>query len=168
MATMPHYLRNMNLYVDGRGFAGRVEEVTLPKLTLKTEEYRGGGMDAAVEIDLGMEKLECELTVNEYDPKLFALLGLQPGKQVNISLRGAMDSEGNVIPVAVSLTGSWKEIDMGSWKAGEKASIKVTVSARYYQLKINNESVIEIDVVNMVRMINGEDQLADVRAAIGV
>ena len=60
---LPRVLKNMNLFVDGRGYAGRIDEIQLPKLTLKTEEHRAGGMDLPVEIDLGMEKLEAELTI---------------------------------------------------------------------------------------------------------
>ena len=54
----PRVLKNMNLFVDGRGYAGRVDEIELPKLTLKTEEHRAGGMDVPVLIDLGMDKME--------------------------------------------------------------------------------------------------------------
>ena len=39
---LPRVLKNMNLFVDGRGYAGRVDEIQLPKLTLKTEEHRAG------------------------------------------------------------------------------------------------------------------------------
>ena len=48
---LPRVLKNMNLFVDGRGYAGRIDEIQLPKLTLKTEEHRAGGMDLPVEID---------------------------------------------------------------------------------------------------------------------
>ena len=49
---MTKILKNFNLFVDGRGYAGRTEEVTPPKLTIKTEELRAGGMDAPISIDL--------------------------------------------------------------------------------------------------------------------
>ena len=42
---LPRVLKNMNLFVDGRGYAGRIDEIQLPKLTLKTEEHRAIGMD---------------------------------------------------------------------------------------------------------------------------
>ncbi|GHT98386.1 hypothetical protein FACS1894126_3800 [Alphaproteobacteria bacterium] len=61
---LPKILKNFNVFVDGRGYAGRVEEVSLPKLSLKTDEFLAGGMDAPIEIDLGMEKLEADLTPN--------------------------------------------------------------------------------------------------------
>ena len=55
---IPQTLTNMNLFVDGRSLAGRVNELTLPKLRRKTEENRAGGMDAPVKQAMGMEALE--------------------------------------------------------------------------------------------------------------
>ena len=165
---LPEYLRALNLFVDGKGYAGRVEEVTLPKLAVKSEEYRGGGMDAPVEIDLGMEKLECDFTINEYDPALFQAFGLVPGNLVPVTMRGAFDNDGTIKPVVVNLEGHWREIDMGSWKAGEKATLKVSMALRSYKLEIDGTQAVEIDVVNMKRKLNGNDLLADVRGAIGL
>ena len=34
---MVKILKNFNLFVDGRGYAGRAEEVSPPKLSIKTE-----------------------------------------------------------------------------------------------------------------------------------
>lgn len=169
MSNMPEYLRAMNLFVDGKGYAGKVQEVELPKLTIKTEDYQGGAMDAPVEIDLGMEKLACSFTVNEYDPALFAMWGLAPGNLVNITLRGAIDNgSGKIKAIDINLTGSWKEIDMGSWKSGDKGALKIQVAVRYYALAIDKVPVILIDIPNMKRVVGGKDMLADVRAAIGL
>ena len=49
----PRVLKGFNLFVDGRGYAGKVEELELPKLTIKTEEFRSGGMVAPVELGRG-------------------------------------------------------------------------------------------------------------------
>ena len=165
---LPQVLRNFSLFVDGRGYAGLVEEITLPKLTLKVEEYIAGGMDAPVELDMGMEKLECDFTVSEYNPELFAIWGMVPGNLVNITLRGGMDKDGTITPIIVSMTGTWKELDLGSWKAGEKAQLKVQVAARFFEMMIGGVVGMHIDVPNMVRIVNGVDQLANMRAAIGI
>ena len=61
---IPEVLYNTNLFVDGISLQGDVPSLTLPKLTLKTDEYRAGGMDAAVELDMGMEKLEAGFLTN--------------------------------------------------------------------------------------------------------
>ena len=168
MTKLPQVLRTMNLYVDGQGYAGQVEEITLPKLTIKTEEYRAGGLDAPIEVDMGMEKLEAEFTLQSYEPGLLTFWGLSPGNRVNITLRGAMDEQGSTVGVVVNLHGSWKAIDMGTWKPGEKAALKVQLAATYYQLTVNGVVVIQIDVPNMTRIVHGQDLLSDVRAAIGL
>lgn len=41
---LPRVLKNYNLFNDGESYMGQVEEVTLPKLARKTEDYRGAGL----------------------------------------------------------------------------------------------------------------------------
>ena len=53
-------------------------------------------------------------------------------------------------------------------KAGEGTELKYKFALSYYKLTINGETLIEIDVVNMVETVNGTDRLAEVRAALGV
>lgn len=163
---IPKTLRNYTCFVDGRGYLGRVEEIELPKLKLKTEEYRGGGMDAPIEIDQGMEKLECNITFAEYDPELFRLFGMVDGADVAITLRGAIQGDGAAEAHVVTLRGGFKEMDPGTWKAGSKGQLKTAVSARYYKLAHAGRTVIEIDIENMKRIVNGNDQLAGQRRAL--
>ncbi|MEM7047001.1 MAG: phage major tail tube protein [Pseudomonadota bacterium] len=166
--AIPKTLRNFTAFVDGRGYAGRIEEIELPKLTLKTEEWRGGGMDAPIEIDLGMEKIETTLTFAEYDRELFKLFGLADGNRVGLTLRGAVQADSASEAVIVTLRGLVKELDAGTWKAGDQASLKMMVAARYYKLEIGGQTIIEIDTENMIRRIGGSDQLASQRQALGV
>ena len=165
---IPKTLKNFNLFVDGRGYAGRVEELTLPKLSIKTEEIKAGGMDVPIELDMGMEKLECELTLSEYDAEVIKMFGLNNGAQVPLTLRGGLDDEAGITPVVVTLQGAWRALDFGNWKAGEKASLKVSVALRYYRLEIGGQELIEIDALNMVRKIDGKDQLEGLRGALGL
>ncbi|MCA3199957.1 phage major tail tube protein [Cupriavidus sp.] len=169
MIQLPKVLKNMNLFVDGRGYAGRIDEIQLPKLTLKTEEHRAGGMDMPVEIDLGMDKLEAELTISDYDPEVYKLFGLLDLKQVQITIRGAIQAQGEEAkPVVINLRGGWREIDAGTWKPGDKSVLKVSVAASYYKLTIDGQDVVEVDAINLVRKVGGVDQMAAIRAAIGL
>lgn len=121
-----------------------------------------------MEIDMGMEKLECELTFAEYDIELFRLFGMTDGNAVALTLRGAIQADGEAESIVVNLRGSLREVDAGSWKAGDKATLKCMVAARYYKLTIDGSQVIEIDAENMIRIINGVDQMATIRGAIGI
>ena len=165
---LPKILKNFNVFVDGRGYAGKIDEITLPKLTIKTEEYRAGGMDIPINIDIGMEKLEAELTFAEYDSELFRLFGLINNNAVSLTLRGGLQGSSDTESVVINLRGLFKELDFGSWKPAEKATLKCTVAANYYKLTIDGKELIEIDAENMIRKIDGVDQMASMRTALGI
>ena len=132
------------------------------------EIYRGGGMDVPIDVDLGMEKLEAEITFSEYDPELFRLFGIMDNSTVNFTLRGGLQGTGDAEPVVINLRGKIKELDSGSWKAGDKATLKCMIAIFYYKLTIDRRELIEIDAENMIRKINGVDQLSSMRQALGV
>ena len=169
MIEYPRILKNMNLFVDGRGYAGRVDEIELPKLTLKTEEHRAGGMDLPIEVDLGMEKLESNLTLSDFDPEVFRLFGLLDKQDTPVTVRGAIQRQGeSAQAVVVALRGGWREIDSGTWKPGDKSTLKVAVAVSYFKLTIAGQEIVEIDAINLVRKVGGVDQMADIRSAIGM
>ena len=165
---LPKILKNFNLYVDGRGYAGRVEEVTLPKLTLKTEEFQAAGMSAPIEIDMGMEKLEMDMTFSEYDSELFKLFGLTNGSEIAFTIRGALEGNSKTTPVVVNVRGYFKEMDFDTWKPAEKGSLKCSVACNYYKLTVDGVELIEVDPINMIRNVNGSDQLSAIREALQV
>lgn len=166
---IPDILRNINLFVDGRGYAGKVDELTPPKLTIKTEEHRAGGMDAPVELDMGMEKLECDFSLAGPDAGTLKSWGLGAGKPVPLTFRGVLqDADGVTRAVVMRMRGIVREADFGTWKPGEKAPLKATVAVRYYKLELDGEVIHEIDPENMIRVVNGADQLQAQRAALGL
>ena len=169
MPVAANILRNVTLFVDGRGYAGAVDEFSPPKLTVKTEEFRAGGMDAPVEIDQGLEKLECTLKTSSIDAGLLKQWGVAQGAATPLTLRGALVSEdGTVRAAVVHVRGRVKEIDWGEWKPGEMAQMTAAVACRYYKLEIDGETVHEIDVENMIRVVDGVDQLEAQRTALGI
>jgi uncharacterized protein len=166
---LPLKLKNMNLVVAGRGLAGKATEVTLPKVTAKLEEFRAGGMDAPVEFDMGLEKMEGSFTLAEYNADVLVLFGLTLGNSTDVTMRGyAEDEVGNSQTIVAQMRGRLKDQDPGSWKPGDNAELKGAISCTYYKLTINGKPIYEIDVPNMVRKINGVDQLAKQRNALGI
>lgn len=162
-------LKNFNLFVDGKGMAGQIDEYNPPKLTLKTEEYRGGGMDAPLELTMGMEKMESDATIIAYDADVLALFGVVEGNQVSFTARGHLESfDGTKTAVVHNMRGKVKETDAGTWKPGEKPSLKISMALSYYKLTHGGRVIHEIDVENMVFIQNGIDLLAVARANLGI
>lgn len=161
--------KNFTLTVDGRGYAGQIEEFTPPKITLKTEEFRGGGMDAPIELTMGMEKLEASFTLLAVDRDILRMWDVAEGRVVPFTAREALESyDGTVTPVVHTMRGKIREIDHGTIKPGDKGTLKITLAVSYYKLQHGPDVVQEIDIENMVRVINGQDTMAAQRAALGL
>jgi P2 family phage contractile tail tube protein len=166
---IPQTLFNTNLFVDGISFAGDVPELTLPKLAVKTEAYRAGGMDGEVDMDMGLEKLDASFTTNGVRKEAMKFFGLADGTAFNGSFRGSFKGlKGTGVGVTATVRGTLKEFDPGSWKAGDKAEFKYAIGLTYYKLEIDGSVMYEIDPVNAVRVINGVDQLIEMRNHLGL
>lgn len=166
---IPQLLSNTNLFVDGVSFTGDVPSLTLPKLTIKTEAHRGGGMAGEIEMDMGLEKMEASWTTTGVRRESLKYFGLADQTACNSVFRGSFKGQkGEITPVIATLRGMLKEVDMGDWKAGDKAEIKHAMAVSYYKLEINGTVMYEIDMVNAVRVIDGVDQLAEERSALGL
>lgn len=161
-------ITNINVFVDGRGQSGQVEEMTPPTLALQTEAFRAGGMDTSTEIDMGMEPLKASFVMKKYAPEILKLFGFISGGSVPLTLRGgAQNDDGSVDAVVMKMRGKITSLDRGSWKPGATASMTVSVDLEFYQETVAGEEVALIDVKNMIRKIGGVDQMAEMRKALG-
>jgi P2 family phage contractile tail tube protein len=162
-------LKYLNLFVDGRGHAGKIEEYNAPDLTLTTEDFRGGGMDAPIDIEMGMEKLTTSYVVTSYDANLLALWGVKTGAPIQLTARGSLESlDGTTKPVVHNMTGKLLSVARGTWGSGSKPSLTITQTLTYYREVHDGRVINEIDVINMIRVVDGVDQLAAHRANIGL
>lgn len=165
---LPRVLVGFTAYVDGRGYIGRCETVKLPDLAIKGEDFRGAGMDAPVELDMGMEKLDVQITLAEYDPEIIKLFGLFSA-DTPVVLRGALRRQGeDDIPVVIRCQGGVKNLSRDDWQAGNKSNMQVQINCNRYLEQQNGEELVNIDILNSVRIIGGVDQLAAFRAALGI
>ena len=88
---------------------------------------------------------------------------------VAITIRGAIQAQGDTAkPVVANMRGGWRELDSGTWKPGDKSTVKIAVISNYYKLSIDGEELIEVDAINLVRKVNGTDQMEAIRSAIGL
>ena len=59
-------------------------------------------------------------------------------------------------------------MEMDSIAPGGKAGMMFKFNATAYQFEQNGETLIDIDIPNMKRVIGGVDRLAAIRKAIGI
>lgn len=169
MSAAAQILKNFNLYVDGRGYAGNIDEVQLPQLSIKLEEFQAGGMDAPIAIDMGMEKLEASFKISKFDSDIITKWGIAAGSTIPFTLRGALESlDGSVVPIVVALSGSITSLEFDSITPGGKGGMTFKLAANSFRYDQNGITLIDIDILNMKRIVGGRDRLADIRTAIGL
>jgi P2 family phage contractile tail tube protein len=161
---------NFTASIDGTSLNGQVEELKLPDLKIKSEEFRAAGMDGPVGVDMGMEGMEVTLTVMSWSPDMLRNLGMGIGSSIPITVRGALRDElTNVTSQAMyKLQGRVMGINGAQLKAGERPKLELSINVHRYEHLVNKETVLLIDLVNMIRFVGGVDQLAPTRLALGV
>lgn len=163
--SIPDILKNFSVFINGRGYAGLVDEVELPEIKFKMEEHRAGGMDVPYEIEMGQEVMTSKLTFATYPADIIRALN----EGVRVQLRGALvnDATRATTAITVELGARPKMFGAGSWKAGDKAQGEIELTVDYYRWNQGGADLFEIDTINMIRVIGGVDQLAAQRAALG-
>lgn len=160
-------MRNFQLFVQEQGFAGKVKNFNPPNLSILTEDFRGGNMDMAIPVDVGMESMECSWVLTSLEPGILGVSLL--AAPVNVKVRAAqVDSDGGVRPVVFEMVGKITSNEWAALEAGKITEATCKMKPTYYKLTIDGDVVHEIDAENMVRIIGGEDQLAKIREAMGV
>lgn len=166
---MPRILRKFAVFNDGLAYLGEVSEIALPKLTRKMEDWRGGGMDRPVSIDMGGEALEMELTFGGPMRDVLKQYGSSTIDGVYMRFVGAYQAQDSALKTAVEIVvrGRYQEIDFGNAKVGDKSDFKAKMKLAYYKLNWNGSTLIEIDPLNMIEMVDGTDVLSDFRSLLG-
>jgi P2 family phage contractile tail tube protein len=170
---MPNINRliNGNLYVDGKNFLGKCEEATLPDIKVKMTEHKGLGMVGTLELPAGLDKLEAKFKMSSLYPEIVPYAG-NPYRKVKIQVRsnlevwvgGELDSQ---LPVVAHLEGRFTNFPLGGYKSKDNAEFELNMSVTAAKLVVDGQELYEVDVMNNIHKVNGEDVLAEYRSNIG-
>lgn len=168
--ALPRKLRNFAVFKDGISFRGQVPELTAPTLTRKMEDYEAGGMGGPVKQDFGMEALSLEYKMAGWADGTHTGFGARRHDATMLRFAGSLDNEdtGETDVVEIIGRGRISEIDKGAAKAGEATEHTYKMELSYYKEVLNGQIIVEIDFVNMVEIIDGVDNMAATRAALGI
>lgn len=170
---LPRKLKNFLCY-KGHGqqkrYQGQIHEVELPKLTRILEEYRAGGMDVAVKVDLGQEPMEMTIKVGGHESDLYKDFARAGVAGVPLSFSGAYqrDDDCSVVSVDIYCTGRLEEIDPGTAKLGDDTEESFKYSLATYRIALDGNEFMNIDTLAMKCVVDGVDRLEEIRNAVGL
>ena len=169
MGMIPSKINAFNVYDRGERCIGISDEVTLPDFEALTETLSGPGILGEIDDPtLGQfGSMEMEIPFVTLTQSMFRLIR---NNVVNATLRGSVQlvnpatSEIDVYGMRVVIRGMLKSIVGGSVKQGQGTKSSIKTELTYILIEIGGKSVIELDKLNFVYKVNGQDLLAKVRS----
>ena len=168
MKTIPTKINRYNVYNSGNRLLGTGDELTLPSFEASTETVSGAGILGEIDDPtvgyFGNQEMEIPFRILDNE----ATDMLDMTKAVQLEIRGAAqttNSEGDIEyqGVRVVVRGRSNKFTPGKLKAGNPMDTSITLSILYILIELDGTSVLELDKLNEVFKINGNDILAKVK-----
>lgn len=168
---IPEKVVNYNVYDDTEKIVGVASEVTLPSLEAMSETISGAGILGEYESPTPghFSSITIEIPFRTLMDKSFNLL---KNKGRSIVLRAAQQSydtaQGKISQRGLKITvrGIPKSLELGKLAVGAPTESKNVMEILYIKIEENGRILLELDKLNFVYVVDGEDMLADVRNLI--
>lgn len=164
-----HLVNRFNAYKGGKQLIGVAGEVDLPEITNLTDTLEGAGTGGNMDIPvIGLlDDMEMQIGFMSLCEDIFSIM--DPTEATDLTLNGALQGTnagtGSIQyqSLSISIRGSLKQFTPGTLKSGGRMDSSVTLSLSYYKIVLDGKTMMEIDRLNGVYIINGKDVLKEVR-----
>jgi len=161
-----------NVYVNNASKHGQASEITCPNVEAVMNEYNSLGMLGTLELPAGFSAMEATFTWT-YPDNDAQIAFANPFKAVDVMVRSskAVYENGGLVeeqPVAIFMRGLPKQHQGGSFAGKDAVNPESAVAVNYYKLEVDGEEIIEVDVINNIFKVDGEDVLAKRKLNLGI
>lgn len=171
MAKLATKIHAYNVYSKGNKLIGISDEVTLPDFEAMSETLNGAGIlgeiDEPVLGHFGANEIEIPFRTLNAD-----MFGLVNQGAVDLTLRMSTqtinqdDMKTDFQPSRIVIKGKTKSFSAGKAKQGEGTGASVKVEIMYILIEVNGKPKFELDKLNFMYKVNGQDLLAKVRGQV--
>lgn len=169
---IPERLINFTAYKDGSAIIG-VTDIKLPSIEFLTDTVSGAGISGELETPIlghvkSMSTSFKSRTVTNDIIKLAAQsahqIDFRGSQQVYDSATGTYST----VPIRVTMKLMPKKVDLGNFQVAKPTDSDSEFEVLYIKIFLDGKEVLEIDKLNFICSIDGNDILASVRSDIGL
>ncbi|HBV6392396.1 TPA: phage major tail tube protein [Klebsiella aerogenes] len=169
---IPERLINYTVYVEGERVVGTAD-AKLPSIEMMTETVSGAGIAGELETaTLGhFKSMTASLkwrTIQKDGFKLFVSSSHQVDFRGSQQIYDSGTGKYKTVPVRASMKLLPKKFDLGSLQVSKSTDSENEFEVLYLKLFVDGDEVAEIDKLNFICKINGNDILASVRDDLGL
>ncbi len=171
--VVPERLTAFRVYLDGTTDMAGVADLQLPSLENMTETVRGAGIAGEYESPTVGHFGSMVLTINWRTVSRDMLKTLRQRAQ-RFDCRGAFQEydagagEYVIKQCRTVVQGISKKVDIGKHDTGATSDGSTEIEVLYLKVSIDGRTVVELDKLNYICVIDGVDYLRDVRKALGI
>lgn len=161
-----------DVYEDATEYVG-IADVTLPKITSIVEEIQGAGINGKYESPI-LGQIEQMTTSFNFNVVTRHAISLLEPRRHSIDVRGAQQYQDptqgkvGVMKVKHLMTIMPKELNLGKLATASKGDVSGEYNVMSYALYMDGKKMIEIDPLNYVYFVNGQDnRWEEIRKALG-
>ncbi|MCM3129016.1 phage major tail tube protein [Paenibacillus provencensis] len=171
--SIPINLAGLAVFLEGLNQQVATGDVTLPTLTPMTDTVNGAGILGDVEVPSSghYSSMQVGIAWKTINKDVFKLVSSQ---MKGLEIRGAFKEFDNTRGVTVTkaikivVRGFGKGVELGTLVQNAASNTSNTIEVTYIKIFIDGTSVFELDKFNYVSRVNGEDDMADIRKALGL
>lgn len=165
-------LTNALLWIDGKNYLGKAEEVNLPVPKYKMSEHKALGLQSIMEYYSGIEKMEMKIKMNAPYKDLLKACG-NPLKTLKMMVRASLESyqsgsRNNEEAYVVYVSARAKDFPMGNFKQNDNVELEMNFAVFAVKLEIGGEKIFEIDTEANIFIVGGVDVMAQYRKNLGL
>lgn len=168
MSVIPTKINKYNVYNAGNRLLGMGDELSLPEFESASETLSGAGILGEIDDPTPgyFANQEMEIPFRILDREAVNMLDMT--KAIQLEIRGAQqttDSEGDIEfrSMRVSVRGRSKKFAPGKVKAGSPMETSIILTILYIKIELEGKPILELDKINEVFKINGNDILKKVK-----
>jgi uncharacterized protein len=164
-------LTNANVYLDGKSFLGKAEEIKLPDVAVLMVEHKALGLVGKFELPSGLDKMESTIKWNSLYAEVL-LKAANPYQAVQLQCRSSQETYSGAgrikeVPVVAFMTGTFKKFPLGGYKQHDNVEAETALAITYIRLVVDGKDILEVDVLNNIYKVGGADLLQKFRTNIG-
>lgn len=162
---------NYAVYEDGTEYLG-IADVTLPDISRITTEIQGTGMNGTLNSPI-VGNVEAMTVTFNFKTPCKEQSSLFEGRVHTLDCRAAIQDrnpttgEIEIIPYKCIMKVTPVKQSLGKLAPASTSDGSGEYAVSYFAEYINGKKLTEIDILNFICMVNGVDELRDVRKALG-
>lgn len=172
MNKIPEKLTNFSAYRDGDDFLG-VVDVELPSLEALTETIKGAGIAGEIDspvighygsMSVKLNWRTLSVPVIQLAKQKTHALDFRGSQQIYNAGTGEYEHQG----VKISTRAIPKSTESGKFEVGATTGSANELEVVYIKIEIDGKRILEIDKLNFIAFVDGEDALEAVRKNLGL